>query len=280
MIKDVLVHLDGSAEDECRLAYAEAIASLSDGHLTGAYANFLPDFAMPIDGGGAAAQIMGDLEEQTRAEGDGVCARLMERFARLGVPSEVRRYDAMPAAMGDRLALQARYSDLFVATRPYGKNGNAHWSDLVEAVLFGSRRGLFLVPPGRRPHGPIQTVLVAWQDTREAARAAGEALPFLQRATRTILVIVDLDNAGRDSKGAPGADIAKHLDRHGAKVEAREVASEGREVSEVLLDQARRMSADLIVMGAYGHSRLREWVLGGTTLEMLTLSEVPILVAH
>lgn len=236
--------------------------------------------AMPIDGGGAAAQIMGDREQQARAESDAACGRLTERFARLGVPNELRRFDAMPGAMGERIASEARCSDLFVATRPYGADGDARSNDLVEAVLFGCGRGVLLVPPGRRPHNPIQTVLVAWQDTREAARAVGEALPFIRRATRTIIVIVDSDKTGRDGEGEPEADIAKHLDRHGAKVEAHEVASEGREVSEVLLDQARRVSADLTVMGAYGHSRLREWVLSGTTLEILTVSEFPILIAH
>src|SRR3954468_16146112 len=107
----------------------------------------------------------------------------------------------------------------------------------------------------------------------------GEAQPFIEAATRTSVVLVD-PNTGSDGKGEPGADIAPHLDRHGSPTEVVTVGSDGRAVSEVILDQARRMSADLIVMGAYGHSRAREWVLGGATLDMLEQSDFTILMAH
>jgi nucleotide-binding universal stress UspA family protein len=94
-------------------------------------------------------------------------------------------------------------------------------------------------------------------------------------------VSVRLDKRrGAGDQGELEADIAKHLDRHGARVEAMVLDSDGREISEILLDQARRLSADLIVMGGYGHSRMRERMLSGTTLEMLTLSEFPILIAN
>jgi nucleotide-binding universal stress UspA family protein len=282
MIKDVLVHLDGSTEDETCLVYAEAIASLSNGHLTGVYTNLLPDFAMamPIDGGAAAAQIMGDLEDRSRENGNASCRLLRERLARVGVPNELRRFDATMRAMGELVASQARCSDLFVATRPYRGDGGGPWTDLIETVLFGSGRGLLLVPPGGRPHGPIKTVLVAWQDTREAARAVGEALTLIRPATSTVVVSINSNKRRSHDKGELEADIARHLDRHGALVEARVLDREERGVSEILLDQARRVSADLIVMGGYGHSRIREWILSGTTLEMLTVSEFPILIAN
>jgi nucleotide-binding universal stress UspA family protein len=122
-------------------------------------------------------------------------------------------------------------------------------------------------------------VLVAWRDSREAARALGEALPIIERSTATTVLAVNPDRAvltnTRDEE-----ELATHLERHGATVDVRVVTSNGVRVSEVLRNEGRRLSADLVVMGSYGHSRVREWVLGGTTLEMMTSSELPILVAH
>jgi len=281
MIKDVLVHLDGSPEDECRLAYAAMVASLSDGHLSGLYVNVLPDWmiAMPIDGGGAAAEVLADVSEMARDEGDAVSGRLAARLAMLGTSNELRRFDLRPGEITDRVVTETRCSDLFVATRPYGGIDNRLASNVVEGVLLASGHGLLLIPPGRRPYRPMQTIVVAWQDTREAARAVSASLGLLRQATRTVAVVVDSD---RQQGGVPmpATGITKYLRRHGIVAEARELASNGRAVSDVLLDEARRVSADLVVMGGYGHSRMREWVLGGTTVEMLTRSEAPILMAH
>jgi nucleotide-binding universal stress UspA family protein len=93
-------------------------------------------------------------------------------------------------------------------------------------------------------------------------------------------VLVGSEPSETSPKDEPEADIARHLDRHGTKVEVSLLETGERTVCEVILDQARRMSADLIVMGGYGHSRTREWILGGVTCDMLSMSEFPILMAH
>jgi nucleotide-binding universal stress UspA family protein len=118
--------------------------------------------------------------------------------------------------------------------------------------------------------------MVAWQDTREAARALREALPFVEQATRTVLVLVDPDTEDAE----PEADVVRHLARHTARVEAVRVAAGERTTAEALLDEARRVSADLVVMGGYGHSRIAEWVMGGVTVDMLFASPYPLLMAH
>lgn len=279
MIKDVKVQLDGTAEDEVRLEHAEALASLSNGHLTGLYANPLPDYGMtvPFDAGGAAAEVLVEIEEQARREGDAAGRRLQERFARLGVSHELRRLEGRPGELQDLVAAEARCADVLVATRPYGAGALA--TLVAEAVLFQGGRALYLVPPGRGLHQPFRTVLVAWRDTREAARAVREGLPFIEASSRVVLVLVDPERAD-DGRGEPEADAARHLSRHGAAVEVKAVESGGRAVSEVLLEEAARVSADLVVMGAYGHSRVRQWILGGTTRDMLTLCDRPILMAH
>ena len=137
-----------------------------------------------------------------------------------------------------------------------------------------------MVPPARQPPNLIRRIVIAWRDTREAARAVAEAMPLIEMSSRTTVALVDADAGTGKDKYEPGHDVARHLDRHGARVEVTLLASENRAVSDVILDQARRMSADLIVMGAYGHSRAREWVIGGTTVEMPDQSEFPMLMAH
>jgi nucleotide-binding universal stress UspA family protein len=276
MIKDIMVHLDGSPEDEIRLEHGQALASPGRAHLIGIFTNQMPDLitAMPMDGGAAAIQVLTELQDQALKDGDATARRLTERFAALQVPSELRRRDESLAVLSSRVVEQARCADLFIATRPYGAETSA-WSALVEAVLFGSGRALLLVPPGRHRQGPIQTVLVAWNGSREAARALREGLDFIEQAARTVVLVVD-----PPPDTMSWVEVEAHLARHGVVAEVVTADSRDRDVADVILEEARRISADLVLMGAYGHARLREQVFGGATRDMLTTSENPILVAH
>jgi nucleotide-binding universal stress UspA family protein len=273
MIKDIMVHLDGSAQDEIRLAYAEIIASTWGAHLTAIFTNRLPDLAVatPVDGGAAMMQMLSEWQNQAQQEGDAICGRL----ARIAEPSELRRIDETVDNMAPTVEKQARCADLFVTTRPYPESGGSTWGRLVEAVLFGSGRALLLLPPGYSPRGPVRTVLVAWNDSHTAARAMREGLSFIEKATRTVVLVVD-PKPGSD----PGSWVREHLARYSSNVGVIYAESRNRRISQVIADEAHRASADLIVMGGYGHTRLRERVFGGTTLEMLTASEYPMLMAH
>jgi nucleotide-binding universal stress UspA family protein len=277
MIRDIMVHLDGSPEDEIRLEHGQAIASAGRVHLIGIFTNLLPDLtvAMPMDGGAAAMQVLTELEDKARQDGDANAKRLTERLASLQVPSELRRLDETFGVLSAKVVEQAHCADLFIATRPYGEADSPVWTDLVEAVLFGSGRALLLVPPGRHRQGPIQTVLVAWNGSREAARALREGLPFIEQAARTVVLVVD-----PPSDTMPWAEVEGHLARHGVVAEVITAESQDRRVADVILDEARRLSADLVIMGGYGHTRLRELVFGGATRDVLTASESPLLVAH
>lgn len=277
MIKDIMVHLDGSPEDEIRLEHGQALASAGRAHLIGLFTNRLPDLAiaMPMDGGAAAMQILTELQDQAVKDGDATAERLTERLSTLQAPSELRRLDETFGALSARVAEQARCADLFIATRPYGETGTSDWSELVEAVLFGGGRALLLVPSGCHRQGPIQTVLIAWNGSRESARALREGLDFIAQASRTVVLIVD-----PPPDAEPGMDVKAHLARHGVAAEVRTAERQARHVADIILDEARRVSADLIIMGAYGHSRLREQVFGGATRDMLTASDKPILVAQ
>jgi len=282
MIKDLLVHLDGTSSDEERLQHAEAVASVFQAHVTGLFTNLLPDMPMiaPMDAGAAAAGVLVSLTDEARATGDGLQKRLAERMARLCVSNEIRRVEGTLGQIARQIASEARWSDLFVVSRPYDADGSTRWNVLFESVLFEGGRGVLVVPPGHRPSDAIRRVLVCWRNTREAARAVAEAAPFLQKATKVTILAVDPEPQTDGAQSEPTADIAKHISRYGAPVEVSIAQSEGRPIGEVIQDHARRTSADLIVMGGYGHSRAREWMLGGATRDTLAQSEYPILMAH
>ena len=281
-VRDVMVHLDNTSEDETRLAHSEMIVAHCDAHLTGIYTNLLPDYAMVSvgDAAGAAATALLEVEERARQEGAEASKRFTERFSRLTGTGEVRRIDATPGGMAVRVAAEARWSDLFVATCPYRDADVTGWDDVLEAVLFESGHSVYFVPPGAKPRPQLNRALIAWTDTREAARAVTEALPFLRAASDAEVVTVGDGKGDKDGRGYSAADIAAHLDRHGLKVAIRPVEPGKRSVSEALLDEIAHRSADLVVMGAYGHSRWREWIMGGTTREMLRNCSVPLLMAH
>ena len=132
--------------------------------------------------------------------------------------AKIRRIDAPPGELVDRAVSEARWSDLFVTSRPYD-NGLSKWKQLFEALLFESGRGIYVVPPGRQPADVIRRILVAWRDTRETARAVAEATPLIEKAPQTAVVLVNPETGTADAKREPGMDIARHLNRHGTAVE-------------------------------------------------------------
>ncbi|MGO4525721.1 universal stress protein [Microvirga sp. 2MCAF35] len=277
MTKDIMVHLDGSAEDEIRLEYGQAIAAAGQAHLIGIFTNLLSDITAPIpmDGGAAAIQVLAELDERARRDGDVTEKRLTERLASLQAPNGFRRLEGTYGVLSAEVAELARCADLFIATRPHRELDKIDWSDLAEAVLFGSGRALLLVPPGRHRQGPIRTVLVAWNGSREAARALREGLDFIEQAARTIVLVVD---PPEDTE--TWNEVELHLARHGVVAEIVSVESGNRSIGGVILDEASRLSADLVVMGGYGHARMREQVFGGATRDLLHTATSPLLIAH
>jgi nucleotide-binding universal stress UspA family protein len=274
--RDIAVHLDGSPEDETRLAHAEALAQRHGARITGIFTNPLPDPALFVSDFGVSA--IGQLLDSATEEGDAGEKRLRQRLARLGPAHELRRLDAFPGAIERAVATEARWNDLFIATCPHD-DGHSRWSSLIESVMFDSGRGLYLLPPKAALRSPIRTVLIGWTDTRQSARAVAEALPLIAEATQVHIVAVREEAHGRMGGAEVLADISAHLTRHGVEATAT-VLDTQTSASDALLDEALRISADLIVIGGYGHSRFREWVLGGVTADLLDSSPVPLFLAH
>jgi nucleotide-binding universal stress UspA family protein len=277
MIKDVVTYLDGGTGDGVRLKHAEAITVMFDGFLTGLLTHEVPEMLVAGEGGLGVAQ----LGEKMRAEAH---ERLEEKrkilaaqFDKLSCLNELRVLEHFTSVLGPRLTAEARYADLYVTSMPYsGEVGEAEWH---EQVLFNAGRACLFVPREASETWPVDNVLVGWRNSREAARAVAESLPFLRRAKLVTVAMVADGASPEEERGEPGADIARHLGRHGVNVELKHLTGWSR-ASEALLNEAERVGAGLIVMGGYGHSRFREWILGGATRDMLRGSKVPILTAH
>ncbi len=125
-----------------------------------------------------------------------------------------------------------------------------------------------------------RNVLVAWNGSREATRAVNDALPILERADKVTVLAVNPGKNGNDHGDIPSADIALHLARHGVKAEASQTVSDELEVGSIILSRISDLGADLVVMGAYGHSRMRELMMGGVTRDLLRHMTVPVLMSH
>jgi nucleotide-binding universal stress UspA family protein len=276
MIKDVMVRLDGTAADEMRLAAVDHIAELYQGRVIGLFLNVLP-VLIPEEGDGVGAIHAAELLQQAHEIGDKLEHKLNQRLARLQKPVELRRFDVIGGAVADVAAREARAADTFVALRPNG--GPPEPEDLVEGVLFGSGRHLFLVPEGAPAKVSFDRVLLGWNGSRESARAMAEAMPYLHKAKEVLVVVVD-GGPAVEMQAVLGKDAVDHLKHHGINASLHHVAMSGGHVGTALIAEATQRQAGLIVMGGYGHSRLREWLLGGATYEVLHNAPVPLVIAH
>src|ERR1700719_944772 len=179
MIKDVMVRLDGTSADETRLAAAEYISGVFDGHIIGMFLNVLP-LIVPAEGDKVAAAESARSVQHAREAGDRLEAILIQRLSRLQKPVDIRRIDVFSVTLADIAAREARQADTFVALRPNGAPQEPEY--MIEGVLFGSGRHLFLVPDRKPAKMGFDHILVAWNNSRESTRALAEAMPYLHKA--------------------------------------------------------------------------------------------------
>jgi nucleotide-binding universal stress UspA family protein len=151
---------------------------------------------------------------------------------------------------------------------------------LFAGLLFESGRPVLVIPPHHPCQWPAAHAVVAWQTTREATRALHDAMPLLARATSVDVLMVDPEPRTGGHGELPGADIGTHLARHGLKVNVVERKRGGNSVATTLLRHAADTNAGLLVAGGFGHSRLRQWMLGGTTDGLLEAMHLPVLFSH
>jgi len=278
-LREILLHLDAAAPAAARLDFAAHLAKRSGAHLVGLH---MLDLAVPIiagdmGGGAALAGLMEGMREEAEGEADRIRAMFEERLAREGLSGEWRMLEGPTVAL---MAENGRYADLIVlgqtdpdVPRPGGRA-------LIEAALFETGRPVLVVPYAAAPAGAPRHAMIAWNASREASRAVHDALPVLALMERVTVLVVEPEATPGAHGQEPGADIARHLARHGLRVEVRRAVAPDIAVGEVILNTIAEEQVDLLVMGGYGHSRLREFMLGGTTRSLLGAMTAPVLMSH
>jgi nucleotide-binding universal stress UspA family protein len=276
--KDILVHVDDSEQVASRLEVAVGLARIHDAHLTAIYAIADPLISVYLGEGYVPADLIESQAERSRERAAAARKRFDERMGRLGMEAEWREAEGYPA---DVISLNAKYADLTVVGQPHPDDPQNYPNPGLPAeVALSAGRPILVVPyiGARQEIG--QNVLVAWNGSREATRAVSDALPILERADKVTVLAVNPRKGGGDHGDVPSADIALHLARHGVKAEASQTVSDAVDVGDILLSRLSDLGADLVVMGAYGHSRMRELMMGGATRDLLRHMTVPVLMSH
>jgi nucleotide-binding universal stress UspA family protein len=276
--KDILVHFDNSPAGIRRVEAAARLAERHSAHLTALVLERRPLIPVCMDAP-VPQDVVDDIENAAAAETARTVARLEILLARQIVTAEhrVARYGL--DSIADTLAQHARYADLLVLGQP-DPGGTSPVDRLVlEQVLLSSGRPVLVIPAAGAGQTIGERVLVAWDAGREAVRAVADAMPLIEAAGSATILTVNPAFSGRHGD-IPGADIARHLARHGVAIETTSVYSESSDPTEPTLGWMREHGTDLLVMGAYGHTRVRELMLGGMTRGILKRMTVPVLMSH
>ncbi|MCB2010301.1 MAG: universal stress protein [Geminicoccaceae bacterium] len=278
--KDFLVVVDGKSSNSKCLDAAIRLAETFEAHLSTLL--MVPEPANPVVAGvPMPAEILAEQREQFERSAAETLAAVRERGERAGVSLELRKETAMYELWADRLARQGRHADLTIIAQPDPDDDFAsEHTVMIEAAFMQTGRPALVIPYIGPRNLPPERVTVCWDGSREAARAMHDSLPFLENARETTLLIVNPEKLGAAVGELPGADVAAHLARHGINVEIRTIASGELSPGDAILGEASDQGTDLLVMGGYGHSRLREMVLGGVTRRITETMIVPVLLSH
>ena len=277
MIKDIIVNLEHQVARDPARDFAISIAEVCDTHLAGVAFAYTPEFP-----GYVMMEIPPDIVAQMIAESEKSAMAAIERFdaaaKRSLISAERRLLRTLGAEAPTILATLARRFDLsvFMQSEP----GRVDNDDMIETALFQSGRPLIVVPYIQKDGLKLDRVVCCWDGSRAAARAFNDALPLLTRANKVDLLIVLDEKTNSDNREIRGVEIATHLARHDVKVQLQTVPAADIDVTNAILSYVADNSGTLIVMGGYGHARLREVILGGVTREMLKSMTVPVFMSH
>ena len=228
---------------------------------------------------GMNAAILQETLNQAREDASGLAAAAKKQMDQSGLRWGVTEAVCQLADVARFAASHARFADLVIVPRPYGDDRGIELEPVVEGALFEGQSPVIVLPDG----GPELTVpgkiAIGWNESAEALRAVRSALPLLSGAQIVHIVVIDPPQHG-PNRSDPGGQLSQFLARHGVKVEVDVLSKTMPRVSDVMRRHVMDISADLVVMGAYGHSRFREAILGGATRNMLETCEVPVFMAH
>lgn len=276
MIKDIIVSLQSGEDGGPAGDYAISLASAFEAHIAGVA--FVYAAIIPVSAVGYIPREVIDVQlRENEAAAKAAIGRFNAAVARTGVSAEPLLLDGDVADASRRFSRIARYFDVAVVGQP--KPEASHVEAMIgESTLFEAGRPVIMVPYVQRAPVRLEKVMVCWDGGGSAARAVGDAMPLLKRARKVEIVII------AHERGKPteieGVDLGRHLARHGLNVAVERIPGGDINVGEALLSRAANSGADLMVMGGYGHSRLREFVLGGVTRSILHSMTVPVLMSH
>lgn len=286
-MRTLLVPMTDHRGQESVLTLAFAVTHLFGSHLTCLFIRPDPRAAIPFMGEGLTADAIQDLVDASEREGKARAARTLAMFDEKcrtesidigdglnGTESPSAAWEEVTGFIADRVGRAARLADLTIVPQPIDPNAQDS-ADILNEVMFRSGRPLMLAPPD--PDTTLTgTILIAWNGRAECARTVANALPFLRRAERVLLLTIDSENPDRPSLEG----LSLYLARHGIDADIIHRQSGDDTVGEAMVKAVSEQGADMLVMGAYSHSRWREMIIGGVTRHAIHNMPVPIFMSH
>jgi nucleotide-binding universal stress UspA family protein len=278
-IKTVAVSLNDINRLDSLLDYAAALAGRFGAQVNGVYV--IPAVQVyPSIGFEAVPQVFDGHRQFFKEKLDSVRAAFESAMQKAGQDHRFECVDAKEPAVAGGLLRFTRRADIAVIAVPEGETTAGIETDFVENVLMAAGRPVIALPASGQAAFSVQEVVVGWNGAREATRAVFDALPLLRLAEQVRIVIVDPQDDPEFRDRVAGINISEALSRHGVKCQAESIATGGLDHGEALLSKAAETGAGLVVMGAYGHSRLAEFVFGGATRFVIDHIDRPVLFSH
>lgn len=276
-LRDILVHMDSSPAAPSRLDYAISLAQKHDAHLAALYVVAIAPIHQYTEADLGPELI--EAHDRFMRESAGAAKAVFDaRVQQAGIAAEWRQAEG---AVPEMVTLHARYADLVVLGQRMRDRLDAGAApELPDHVVLDVGRPAVVVPHARLPETAGERVLLAWNASRAAARAANDALPILEAANEVRIMVINPEQGVKGHGELPGADIATHLARHGVSGEVVQVSVDRNVVGDELIRQIAAFNADFMVMGSYGSFRLRELVFGGITRRILETMTVPIFLSR
>ena len=268
-IKDIIVYVDNDKNCEFRLESAANLCKSHDAQLTGLY--LLQKISIPVYAGAyVPVEVFDANDEQTIKLRDQAEALFTAKCEAAKISS---RFSAVEGDVCSELNRSSRYADLLVV--PQRKNDRFDFNPYYQLsdVLLGSACPILLLPDNKPPALPARTALLAWDGERECARALKAAMPLLSQIEKIDVLSINCNN--NEAK-----DIADHIRQHNIKAEVHSIENSQHDIGAILLEQTATLDSQMIIMGAYGHSRIRELMLGGATRHILENAQLPVLFSH
>lgn len=273
-MKDILLHVADDKRVEERAKIAIGLARKFDAHITALFT--IPQPRMPAYVMGyVPVDVTERIEREAEERGREAERKFEELVRREGVKAEWRMARGLPS---NAVTMHGRYSDMVVLAQPDEDEEElpAEILELPHDVVMQVGGPVLSVPYAGRFDSLGKTIMIGWNGTREAVRATRDAMPFLKQAERVLVFSVNAE----DGDHYPGSDLSTHLARHGVRAEATHTVAKDIEVGDAILSALSDNSCDMLVMGAYGHSRMREWAFGGVTRKIFREMTVPVLMSH